>query len=318
VEAVTGPAVLVMLVVRLVATTAATEPAPVDDEQMTAAQEQFDRGVTRYEAGDLAEALAAFQRAYELEPHPHLHYNIGVVQLDMGEHAAATRSLTRYLEEGGATVDPQRRSEVESRLEALAPKIGRLTVRCNVEGAEVRVDGELVGTTPLADTLVVDPGTRRVEVTAAGYLRSVESIALAGGQELTLSAVLVQRPAATQPTRDTNTDARTRRGLEISTFVTLGLTVATGAGAIATGVLALRADDDLERELNTYPADPAAVADARERRDTLVPATDGLIAATAVLGVATIATGVVALLLRKRDRTARLRAEPCAGLAIRF
>ncbi len=296
----------------------ATEPPP--DEQ---AQAQFERGVARYEAGDLAEALAAFQRAYELEPHPHLHYNIGVVQLDMGDHAAATRSLTRYLDEGGATVDPQRRAEVEERLETLARKIGKLIVRCNVDGAEVRIDGDLVGTTPLDDTIVVDAGTTRVEVSAAGYVRSAESIILAGGQSHTLEVVLVVQPAATHPTADAPAQPRVGRGLEISTFVTLGLTVATGAGAIATGVLALRADDDLERALDTYPADPAAVADARERRDTLVPATDGLIAATVVLSVATIATGVTALVLRKRNRHSggrahRLRIEPSAGVAIRF
>ena len=294
---------------------ATEEPEAEESSRVAEAQAEFERGVARFESGDLAEALEAFQRAYEIEPHPHLFYNIGVVQLEMGDHAGAMRSLTRYLGEGGDSVTAKRRTEVEGRLEWLARRVGRLTVRCNVEGAEVTVDGESVGTSPLQDPIILNPGTRRVQVSAPGYTPSEQPIIIAGGQELVLETKLVEQSAPQPIQQDTPRPPIIRR-LEISTYVLLGLTVAAGVGTIVTGVFALRADDELGRELDTIPADPQAVSDARQRRDMLVGPTNALIATTAILAAATLATGVAALVLARKHKSER-RAR-AAGLMIRF
>ncbi|HSG90726.1 MAG TPA: PEGA domain-containing protein [Pseudomonadales bacterium] len=57
---------------------------------------------------------------------------------------------------------------------------GRLTVTTlPVDGAEVRVDGEPLGTTPLAD-VPIEPGTRQLSITAARYLPAERTLEVEG------------------------------------------------------------------------------------------------------------------------------------------
>ena len=109
-------------------------------------------------------------------------------------------------------------------------------MRCDVDGAVVQVDGEAVGTTPFDEPVVLNPGSRRVAVSAPGYVDSHDTVVVVAGQDLQLKAVLVPH-ASVQPLVPTGSDASPRRDprvqrLKISTYVTLGL---TGAAGIAAG-----------------------------------------------------------------------------------
>jgi hypothetical protein len=67
-------------------------------------------------------------------------------------------------------------------------------------------------------------------------------------------------------------------------WITLGSTVALAGGAATFAVLARDSDDELERELGRFPADPQRVAGARSelRRNSLLA--DGLTVGAAVSG----------------------------------
>lgn len=296
---------------------------PADGEpesRVERAQAEFERGVALFEHHDLAGALAAFEQAYELQPHPELLYNIGVVQLELGDSAAATRSLARYLVEGGDEVSARRRREVESHLEVLAGRVGRLLVRCDVDGAVVRVDGESVGTTPFDEPVVLNPGTRRVAVSAPGHVESHDTVVVVAGQDLQLKAVLVPQASVRPALGPTGSDASPRRDprvqrLKISTYVTLGLTGAFGIASIATGVLAVRKDDEVRRQLQMIPADPVAVSILADDRAGFIRATNGLIGATAVMAAVSLSTGVAALVLQRRHAR---RGVEVSGLTLRF
>lgn len=320
------PTILAARLVAILAVSLQGAPAepkwPADGEpesRVERAQAEFERGVALFEHHDLAGALAAFEQAYALQPHPELLYNIGVVQLELGDSAAATRSLARYLVEGGDDVSARRRREVESHLEVLAGRVGRLLVRCDVDGAVVQVDGEAVGTTPFDEPVVLNPGTRRVAVSAPGYVDSHDTVVVVAGQDLQLKAVLVPH-ASVQPLGPAGSDASPRRDprvqrLKISTYVTLGLTGAAGIASIATGVLAVRKDDEVRRQLQRIPADPVAVSILEDDRAGFIRATNGLIAATAAMAAVSLSTGVAALVLQRRH--ARRRVE-VSGLTLRF
>lgn len=293
---------------------------PADGEpesRVERAQAEFERGVALFEHHDLAGALAAFEQAYELQPHPELLYNIGVVQLELGDSAAATRSLARYLVEGGNEVSARRRREVESHLEVLAGRVGRLLVRCDVDGAVVQVDGESVGTTPFDEPVVLNPGTRRVAVSAPGHVESHDTVVVVAGQDLQLKAVLV--PHATVrpelgPDASPRRDPRVQR-LKISTYATLGLVGAFGIASIATGVLAMRKDDEVRRQLQMIPADPVALSILEDDRAGFIRATNGLIGATAAMAAVSLSTGVAALVLQRRHAR---RGVEVSGLTLRF
>src|SRR5262249_17945372 len=62
------------------------------------------------------------------------------------------------------------------------PHLGSLEVLGNPEGAEVVVDGRVVGKLPLPQPVRVNAGTVAVEVRAHGYLTIARSPAVAAGE----------------------------------------------------------------------------------------------------------------------------------------
>lgn len=87
---------------------------------------------------------------------------------------------------GGQTV----RASFE--LVPLQASLAHLAIDCTVPSADVLVDGQRVGQTPLAATVTVPPGGHRVEVRRPGYRPTEQSIELAEGAtgHLTLTPVI--------------------------------------------------------------------------------------------------------------------------------
>ena len=93
------------------------------------------------------------------------------------------------------------REHVEARLQLVAIEglLAHISVTCRVPAADVVVDGERVGRTPLETTVTVAPGTHEVEVRRAGYIPATRTIALQDGArgDLTLQP-LIDKAALTQ------------------------------------------------------------------------------------------------------------------------
>lgn len=77
----------------------------------------FQEGRVAYDAGNFAEAVRAFRRAYLLSPRFALLYNIGQAELRAGNDALALESLEGFLRQ--APADDARRGEVEERVRIL-------------------------------------------------------------------------------------------------------------------------------------------------------------------------------------------------------
>jgi tetratricopeptide (TPR) repeat protein len=80
------------------------------------AREQYERGVVAYNLEHFDEAIAAFSRAYELDPAPILLYNIAQARWKKGENDRALFYYRRYLEADPAAPN---RAAVEARIEEL-------------------------------------------------------------------------------------------------------------------------------------------------------------------------------------------------------
>jgi len=278
---------------------------PQDD-----ARRHFDQGVVLYEEGDLPRALYEFQRAFELSDNYRLLYNIGVTQLELRDYASALRSFRSYLEQGGADVPEARRAEVVSQVEALRRRVGSLIVLTSIDGAEILIDGRVIGTTPMTAPVLVNIGPLTLEVRAKGYEPWRQAIAISSRDEIALDADLVrveppklamtpvESPLAVGGSADVANPSTPR--IETVTWSLFGATAVVGFGALVTGLLAIRAEDDFGELLDQIPADPTAVADAESRRNNLAYATDGLLVATVGLGLATLGTGIAAVVRKRR------------------
>jgi len=260
-----------------------TAAAAEADNTVEEAKQHFKRGVSFYKDGDLDAALAEFNKAYETRPDYRILYNIGQVQAERHDNAAAVKVLRQYLKEGepGEIAD-DRRGEVAHTLRDLSKRVGSVTVTANVTDAEVVIDGVSVGAIPLGEPLAVNAGIREFTVRKGGRTAPPRRVTVAGGDVLQLEFRL--KPEVREEGAPiAETSARPRR---TRVWVAYGAAVALGVGAATFGLLARRADKDLDADLGQFPGDRAQVDDDRSRLKTWAAMTDGF------AGAALIAAGI--------------------------
>jgi hypothetical protein len=164
---------------------------PADDPAVVEAGERFDRGVAYYDRGDNGAALAEFLRAYELTGYWGMLYNLGQVSQALGRKADALTYFEDYLAGGGGELAAERRAEVEGQLAQLRSQLAQLRVTVDADGAEIRVDDEVVGTAPLAEPLYLEPGPHVVVARHPDHGSVREEVTLASDTEETVVLTLI-------------------------------------------------------------------------------------------------------------------------------
>lgn len=291
--------------------------APSEEDKREASA-HFHRGAELFQEGVYRAALVELQRAYEIVPNYRVLYNIGQTQVALGEFVEAKRTLEAFLAQGGTAIDAKRRAEIEAQLSHLEKRIATLLIEADRSGAEVLVNGAVVGTTPLSSGVPVNVGRQRIEArTADGASASVE-IDVAGGDRTSVRLVLVSptpvvvaAPAPLSPPR------KPERTLPTRTRWAIGLLSSAGAVAIAGGITALlsrSAHDDYESALRRRPGDPSDIEEARDRLSRRAIAADVLFGTAIAAGV----TGAVLLFTsRAKGGDEEAEAEVRVGLAPR-
>jgi hypothetical protein len=160
------------------------------------AKAKFLEGVGLFEKEDYPGALASFEESYRIAPKPTVLYNVGMCQKALYRYADSMATFRRYLAEGGDKIKADRRREVEAAMAEMAGLMGRLRLEGAPDGAEVRVDGVPVGTTPLAEPLAIDPGRHALDVTKQGLEPLRIEITVASGGETPVRAALTPFRAA--------------------------------------------------------------------------------------------------------------------------
>lgn len=132
--------------------------------------ELIHEGVQLRRQGRNAEALEAFQRAYGIRPTLRAQAQIALAQQALGQWVAAEKGLEAVLVSQQDPWIQRHRVALEMALDTVRRHLGTLEVDTNLGGAEIFVDGRLVGRAPLPEQGVrVAAGSVRIEVrTAAG------------------------------------------------------------------------------------------------------------------------------------------------------
>lgn len=164
-------------------------PAASAAADRQAAAAHFQRGIQLFQAEDFAAALTEFRAAYDTAPSFEVLYNIGLCQARLSRHAAAVVSFEAYLSDGGSRVSKEKRKVVSRLLEEARAKTAVVTVVASIEGAEVFIDGESAGITPLIEVLA-ESGRRTFRAVREGYHPAEEVQELVAGQTVTLQLEL--------------------------------------------------------------------------------------------------------------------------------
>jgi hypothetical protein len=150
------------------------------------------RGVDLRRKGDDVQALEEFKKAYDLGKSPRALGQMGFAEQALGRWRDAEEHLTQALADAEDGWIKKNRSTLERSRAAVAAHLGSLEVLGGPEGAEIRFEGRVIGTLPMAHPLRVAAGTIGVEVRQNGYLPSTRSVTIVVG-ELTRETVVLQR-----------------------------------------------------------------------------------------------------------------------------
>ena len=275
---------------------AVASPAYAQDDASAEASERFRRGVKLYKDGDHVAALVEFKRAYELEPNYRVLYNLGQTSRELKDYASALVSYRRYLDEGGKEISAARKKEVKSVLEDLTDRVGTLRITTNVEGAEIQIDDEVVGVSPLDNSVVVNIGKRRVSATLADHAPASRVIEVAGRDDLEVKLELadLRRDDSGEPKpAPTPISGGEESALPVAGIVALSITAACGFASGVLGGVALSASNDRDDALAAFPGNRKTI-DSRSRRTTkYATATDVMLGVTAAGAIATLVLFIV-------------------------
>jgi hypothetical protein len=161
------------------------------------ARKRFQEGVRFFDQKRYEEARGAFLQAYALKHHPAVLLNLAQSEIRSGHFLESSRHFAAFLRDS-ATASPVERAEAEKGLQSARAKLARIQVNVSESGADVLIDGDSVGTAPLAEPVDVLPGNHSVEARHAGRSASTTVAAPMGKQAnatLTLETGAAAAPA---------------------------------------------------------------------------------------------------------------------------
>jgi hypothetical protein len=176
-----------------------TAPVPSEDGKAKA-QVLLKEGARLYERGDLAAALEKFNQAYAEYASPKLLFNIGQASRDLHLFAEAMGAFERFLAEA-TDVPPDMEEEARRSVAELRVNLGRLHIECATTGAEISVDGKIVGRAPLRDLIWETPGKHQITAKHPDTTPAVEDVEVVVGSVQNVVIQLQPLPkAAEEPT----------------------------------------------------------------------------------------------------------------------
>ncbi len=136
---------------------------------MQRAKELFGEGQKLYKAGEYIKALAKFEEAYAVRPHPAISYNIGKCYEQLGENGKAMRAFRDYLRMQPEAKDKESVLDAIANLERRLKEKGlqQMLVFADPPTAKIEIDGKDLGVQPASTELTA--GQHKIAVRAPGF-----------------------------------------------------------------------------------------------------------------------------------------------------
>lgn len=147
------------------------------------AKSEYEAGRMLFGDGDYGTALLKFRAAHEASRDPRLLWNMAVCEKNQRHYAKVLVLIERYLAEVGDLATDRDKAEARELINAVKAFVSQVKLTINQHGAQVFIDDEEVGKTPLEGPLLVDMGQRTLRVTKPGFDEHRQKLVLQGGQE---------------------------------------------------------------------------------------------------------------------------------------
>jgi hypothetical protein len=179
-----------------VSAVALSAPGASAQDDRARARAEFDRGVQAYAVGDYPTALAAFQEAYRLQPHPTVRVNLANCYDHLDRPIEAIFHFEHYLQEAGRSAPREQKREVEAALARLRQRVGEVVLRVAPDGALVTIDGGETRRAPIMEPVGLVAGSHRIETRLEGFRTDQRTVEVTGGARAEVQ-IRLERPAAT-------------------------------------------------------------------------------------------------------------------------
>jgi hypothetical protein len=174
---------------------AQTSPMNASPEAKAKAKVLVNEGSALYQSGDIAGALEKFQEAHATYASPKIWFNIGQANRDLGRFDESLAAFDKFLI-GATDASPETIADAQKALDELRPKLGRVRIECQIPGAELNIDGKIVGQAPLLDPIWVMPGRHQITALAAGASPAIEMVSVVAGKDIFVDLKPNPPPAA--------------------------------------------------------------------------------------------------------------------------
>lgn len=247
-----------------IAALALATPAPSRADERSEAEARFYEGTALYSKGKYDEARLKFAQAYAVLKKPAVVYNLAKTEALTLRAVDATNHFREYLKTAAPSKE---RADAERELQDQTKLVTLVEVQAP-EGAGLFLDGEQVGLSPLADSLVVAPGPHTVTA-RVGDAKQEKAFTGSRGETLKLSFVFEKAspapapsassappPSATAPVPTYPPPVEERRSIVVPAIVGAAGVIALGVGAGF--ALKARGDRDDADAIRTRAVAPCA------------------------------------------------------------
>ena len=158
------------------------------------------RAATRlFDEGDLEGAVARYRLAFAKEANARSLGNLAVALDRLGRSAEAAEAFERYLAGDLPGFNPAWARSAQDALWRLQRRLGRMRILVNEEGAEVAVDGEPFGHSPLGRDKYFLPGLHRVEANKDGFGTHTREVVVEEGKATHIQLTLREAARVANP-----------------------------------------------------------------------------------------------------------------------
>jgi len=178
---------------------AASQPVLSGEEAAKLADAYFLRGKALLKEGKVKDAYKEYKASWDLKKSYDIAANLGNIEYELGMPRDAAEHLAFSVRNAAVSVGSDRLEKIKKVLDQAKALVSVVVVRVNVDGAEVLIDGESVGRSPIAEELYVDPGPRTIEARLSGHSVTTKTEEFARSSTRTVYLELKPLPATTAP-----------------------------------------------------------------------------------------------------------------------
>ena len=143
--------------------------AGVSAERQEAALKYLQEGNSLLKESLFVEAAKVYRQALAEWDHPGIHYNLALALLNMDQPVEVFQHLEAAVKFGADPLDPEKLEHAKSYLRLVEKQVASVDIRCEVDGAQVTLDGATLFRAPGHYQGLVRAGTHTVTASKQGF-----------------------------------------------------------------------------------------------------------------------------------------------------